>query len=66
MLSLLGVAIETALAATVLLGGLTFWIPMVPGVWLARIELRRNELGLQLLLRAASRRPTLRLDHLID
>ncbi len=41
MLSLLGVAIETALAATVLLRGLTFWLPMVPGLWLARLELRR-------------------------
>lgn len=42
MLSLLGVPIETALAATVLLRGLTFWIPMVPGLWLARVELRRD------------------------
>jgi uncharacterized protein (TIRG00374 family) len=41
MLSLLGVAIETALAATVLLRGLTFWLPMIPGLWLARLELRR-------------------------
>jgi uncharacterized protein (TIRG00374 family) len=42
MLSLLGVAIETALAATVLLRGLTFWVPMIPGLWLARLELRRD------------------------
>lgn len=42
MLSLLGVAIETALAATVLLRGLTFWLPMIPGLWLARFELRRE------------------------
>jgi hypothetical protein len=42
MLSLLGVAIETALAATILLRGLTFWLPMVPGLWLARRELRRD------------------------
>ena len=40
MLSLLGVAVETALAATVLLRGLTFWLPMVPGLWLARLELQ--------------------------
>jgi uncharacterized protein (TIRG00374 family) len=40
MLSFLGVAIETALAATILLRGLTFWLPMVPGLWLARLELR--------------------------
>jgi glycosyltransferase 2 family protein len=39
MLSLLGVAIETALAATLLLRGLTFWLPMVPGLWLARREI---------------------------
>ncbi len=40
MLSLLGVGVETALAATVLLRGLTFWLPMLPGLWLARVELR--------------------------
>jgi uncharacterized membrane protein YbhN (UPF0104 family) len=39
MLSLLGVAIETALAATLLLRGLTFWLPMVPGLWLAKREI---------------------------
>jgi glycosyltransferase 2 family protein len=39
MLSLLGVAIEAALAATLLLRGLTFWLPMVPGLWLARHEI---------------------------
>ena len=39
MLSLLGVAIETALAATLLLRGLTFWLPMLPGLWLARREI---------------------------
>ena len=39
MLSLLGVAIESALAATLLLRGLTFWLPMVPGLWLARREI---------------------------
>lgn len=39
MLSLLGVAIETALAATLVLRGLTFWLPMVPGLWLARREI---------------------------
>ncbi len=40
-LSLLGVAIEPALAATILLRGLTFWLPMVPGLWLAHLELRQ-------------------------
>jgi glycosyltransferase 2 family protein len=39
MLGLLGVAIETALAATLLLRGLTFWLPMLPGLWLARREI---------------------------
>ncbi len=42
MLNLLGVAIQTALAATILLRGLTFWLPMVPGLWLARLELRHH------------------------
>ena len=31
MLNLLGVAIEAALAAMLLLRGLTFWLPMLPG-----------------------------------
>ena len=39
MLSLLGVAIEAALAATLLLRGVTFWLPMVPGLWLAKREI---------------------------
>lgn len=38
MLSLLGMAIEAALAATLLLRGVSFWLPMVPGLWLARRE----------------------------
>jgi hypothetical protein len=40
ILSLLGVGIEAALAATLLLRGLTFWLPMLPGVWLAHREMR--------------------------
>ena len=43
MLSLLGVAIETALAATLLLRGLTFWLPMVPGLWLAKRRSLRDD-----------------------
>lgn len=39
MLHLLGVPVETALAATMLLRGLTFWLPMLPGLWLARREI---------------------------
>jgi glycosyltransferase 2 family protein len=39
MLSLLGAAIETALAVTLLQRGRTFWLPMLPGLWLARREI---------------------------
>lgn len=41
MLHFLGVSIEAALAATLLLRGLTFWLPMLPGIWLARREIGR-------------------------
>jgi uncharacterized protein (TIRG00374 family) len=41
MLVLLGMPIEAALAATILLRGFTFWLPMVPGVWIARHEVSR-------------------------
>jgi uncharacterized protein (TIRG00374 family) len=41
MLCLLGVSVEAALAATLLLRGLTFWLSMLPGIWLARREIRR-------------------------
>jgi glycosyltransferase 2 family protein len=44
MLSLLGVSVEAALAGTLLLRGLTFWLPMLPGVWLARRELKHTPL----------------------
>jgi hypothetical protein len=40
VLSLLGIDVETALAATLLLRGLTFWIPMLPGMFFARRELK--------------------------
>ncbi len=40
MLSSLGVPLEAALAATLILRGLTFWLPMLPGLWLARREVR--------------------------
>ena len=42
MLGLLGVPLEAALAATLLWRGFTFWLPMVPGLWLARREARRS------------------------
>jgi uncharacterized protein (TIRG00374 family) len=34
-----GISVEAALAATLLLRGFTFWLPMLPGLWLARQEL---------------------------
>jgi uncharacterized membrane protein YbhN (UPF0104 family) len=40
MLHLLGVGLEAALTATLLLRGFTFWLPMLPGLWLVRRELR--------------------------
>ena len=40
MLNLLGVPVEAALTATLLLRGLSFWLPMLPGLWIARRELR--------------------------
>jgi uncharacterized protein (TIRG00374 family) len=39
LLHVSGVAIEPALAATLLLRGLTFWLPMLPGMWLVEREL---------------------------
>ena len=42
-LHVLDVDIEAALAATLLLRGLTFWLPMIPGLWLARRELAPRE-----------------------
>lgn len=41
-LSLLGVSLPSAFAATLLLRGFTLWLPMLPGVWLARREIVRN------------------------
>jgi uncharacterized membrane protein YbhN (UPF0104 family) len=38
MLHLQGVGVESALAATLLLRGMTFWLPMIPGFALARRE----------------------------
>jgi len=39
MLSTLGVPIEAALTSTLLLRGFTLWLPMLPGLWLARRQL---------------------------
>lgn len=38
MLHAFGVPVEAALAATLILRGFTFWLPMLPGLWLARRE----------------------------
>jgi uncharacterized membrane protein YbhN (UPF0104 family) len=38
MLHLQGVGVESALGATLLLRGMTFWLPMIPGFVLARRE----------------------------
>ena len=40
MLGLLGVPLDAALTATLLLRGFTLWLPMLPGMWLARRALR--------------------------
>ncbi len=40
MLGALGVPIEAALTATLLLRGFTLWLPMLPGLWLTRRALR--------------------------
>lgn len=40
MLQLHGISLEAAAASTLLLRGLTFWLPMAPGLWLARREMR--------------------------
>ena len=41
MLRVVGVSIEAALTATLLLRGFTLWLPMLPGLWCARRELSR-------------------------
>jgi len=35
-LRMVGVAIPVALSATMLFRGLTFWLPMLPGLWLSK------------------------------
>jgi hypothetical protein len=42
MLHVHGVTIEAALAATLLARGFTFWLPMAPGLAIARREMRRG------------------------
>lgn len=36
MLGIMGVPVEAALASTLLLRGFTVWLPMAPGLWLAK------------------------------
>jgi uncharacterized protein (TIRG00374 family) len=43
MLHIQGLSVEVALTATLLLRGFTFWLPMIPGLALARRELRRPD-----------------------
>ena len=38
ILHIMGAGLEPSLAATLLLPGLTLWLPMVPGLWLMRLE----------------------------
>jgi len=40
ILGFLNVYHEAALTATLLLRGITMWLPMLPGMWLARRQLR--------------------------
>lgn len=40
MLHVMGVPIEAALSATLLLRGFTLWLPMLPGMWMTRWALR--------------------------
>lgn len=44
ILTILGVPVAPSITAVVLFRGLSFWLPMVPGIWFARRELafRRN------------------------
>ncbi len=44
-LRMVGVPTAVALAATLLFRGLSFWLPMLPGVWLSRREMRRSSRG---------------------
>jgi uncharacterized protein (TIRG00374 family) len=45
LLHVLGVPVEHALAATLLVRGFTLWLPMLPGLWYARQELWRPSLA---------------------
>jgi uncharacterized membrane protein YbhN (UPF0104 family) len=40
MMRLFGVPFEAAVSATLLFRGFTLWVPLIPGGWLARKELK--------------------------
>lgn len=42
LLHLLGVQVEMGLAATLILRSFTFWLPMLPGLWLIHREARKD------------------------
>lgn len=42
VLHVLGVSIEAALAATLIFRGMSFWMPMLPGMWLTHREARAD------------------------
>jgi uncharacterized protein (TIRG00374 family) len=43
MLTLFRVPVEVALTATLLLRGFTYWLPMAPGFWLSRKEIKGSK-----------------------
>lgn len=45
MLHLLGGGLEASLAAALILRGFTLWLPMLPGVWLIRQEIKGRRSG---------------------
>lgn len=47
LLHVSGLPVEAALVAVLLLRGFTFWLPMIPGFWLARWELRNHHHGVR-------------------
>jgi hypothetical protein len=42
MLALLGLPLEAAVATTMILRGFTYWLPMLPGLFIARHELKES------------------------
>jgi Mg2+-importing ATPase len=44
-LKMIGVALPVALSATLLFRGLSFWLPMLPGLWFSHRAIGRNAIG---------------------